>query len=82
MRLLSGSLLFCRRVFVNFSYFLFFHSVVVGLTSCLFRLARSIVLGAWLVGRIDRPVMPKGYEQCDAGKSLKDFTEEASSTFT
>ncbi|KAM3844575.1 stimulated by retinoic acid gene 6 protein-like [Vipera latastei] len=59
-----------RRVFVNFSYFLFFHSVVVGLTSCLLRLARSIVLGAWLVGRIDRPVMPKGYEQCDAGFSV------------
>ncbi|KAK9407978.1 stimulated by retinoic acid 6 protein like [Crotalus adamanteus] len=59
-----------RRVFINFSYFLFFHSVVVGLTSCLFRLVRSIVLGAWLVGRIDRPVMPKGYEQCDAGFSV------------
>ncbi|XP_032068883.1 stimulated by retinoic acid gene 6 protein-like isoform X2 [Thamnophis elegans] len=59
-----------RRVFVNFSYFLFFHSVVIGLTSCLMRLARSIILGVWMVGRIDRPVMPKGYEQCDAGYTV------------
>ncbi|XP_026568444.1 stimulated by retinoic acid gene 6 protein-like [Pseudonaja textilis] len=59
-----------RRVFVNFSYFLFFHSVVVGLTSCLMRLFRSIIIGVWLVGRIDRPVMPKGYEQCDAGYTV------------
>ncbi|XP_013917926.1 PREDICTED: stimulated by retinoic acid gene 6 protein homolog [Thamnophis sirtalis] len=59
-----------RRGFVNFSYFLFFHSVVVGLASCLMRLARSIILGVWLVGRIDRPVMPKGYEQCDAGYTV------------
>ncbi|XP_034266680.1 stimulated by retinoic acid gene 6 protein-like isoform X2 [Pantherophis guttatus] len=59
-----------RRVFINFSYFLFFHSVVVGLTSCLMRLFRSIILGAWLVGRIDRAVMPKGFEQCDAGYTV------------
>ncbi|XP_063149135.1 stimulated by retinoic acid gene 6 protein-like [Candoia aspera] len=59
-----------RKVFINFSYFLFFHSVVVGLTSCLIRLLRSIILGAWLVGRMDRPVMPKGYEHCDSGFSV------------
>ncbi|ETE61812.1 hypothetical protein L345_12434, partial [Ophiophagus hannah] len=59
-----------RRIFVNFSYFLFFHSVVVGLTSCMMRLFRSIIIGVWLVGRIDRPVMPKGYEQCDVGYTV------------
>ncbi|XP_062984519.1 stimulated by retinoic acid gene 6 protein-like [Elgaria multicarinata webbii] len=58
-----------RKAFMNFSYFLFFHSVVVGLLSCLMRLIRSIVLGAWLVGRIDRPVMPMGFESCDKGFS-------------
>ncbi|XP_070598350.1 stimulated by retinoic acid gene 6 protein-like [Erythrolamprus reginae] len=56
-----------RRVFANFSYFLFFHSVVMGIGSCLLRLLRSVILGAWMVARIDRPVMPKGFEQCDAG---------------
>ncbi|KAG8130334.1 hypothetical protein E2320_016973 [Naja naja] len=59
-----------RRVFINFSYFLFFHSVIVGLTSCLMRLFHSIIIGVWLVGRIDRPVMPKGYEQYDAGYTV------------
>ncbi|XP_062984517.1 stimulated by retinoic acid gene 6 protein-like [Elgaria multicarinata webbii] len=58
-----------RKAFMNFSYFLFFHSVVVGLMSCLMRLVRSIVLGAWLVGRIDTPVMPMGFESCDKGFS-------------
>lgn len=56
-----------RRIYVNFNYFLFFHSVVIGLTSCLWRLFRGVILGAWLVGRIDRPVMPKGFEDWDNG---------------
>ncbi|XP_044295605.1 stimulated by retinoic acid gene 6 protein-like isoform X2 [Varanus komodoensis] len=55
------------RAFVNFNYFLFFHSVVVGLLSCLMRLFRSVILGAWLVGRLDRPLMPAGFESCDKG---------------
>ncbi|XP_033029364.1 stimulated by retinoic acid gene 6 protein-like [Lacerta agilis] len=54
-----------RKAFVNFSYFLFFHSVVVGLFSCLMRVLRSTVLGAFLIGRLDRPVMPRGFEDCD-----------------
>ncbi|XP_067320064.1 stimulated by retinoic acid gene 6 protein-like [Anolis sagrei] len=56
-----------RKAFVNFSYFLFFHSVVVGFTSCLMRLFYSIVIGTWLIGRVDRPVMPKGFETRDNG---------------
>ncbi|XP_061490334.1 stimulated by retinoic acid gene 6 protein-like isoform X2 [Rhineura floridana] len=56
-----------RKAFVNFSYFLFFHSVVVGLFSCLMRLLRSTMLGAWLIGRLDQPLMPKGYEAFDGG---------------
>ncbi|XP_077201635.1 stimulated by retinoic acid gene 6 protein-like isoform X2 [Paroedura picta] len=56
-----------RKAYQNFTYFLFFYTVVVGLISCLMRLLRSIVLGTWLIGRIDRPVMPKGYEACDMG---------------
>ncbi|XP_072848010.2 stimulated by retinoic acid gene 6 protein-like isoform X1 [Pogona vitticeps] len=56
-----------RKIFVNFIYFLFFHSVVVGLASCLWRLLRSVILGAWLVGRVDRPIMPKGFEEWDNG---------------
>ncbi|KAL8202864.1 UNVERIFIED_CONTAM: hypothetical protein K2H54_027590 [Gekko kuhli] len=56
-----------RKTFQNFTYFLFFYTVVVGLVSCLMRLLRSIAVGAWLIGRIDRTVMPRGYEACDMG---------------
>ncbi|XP_042308124.1 stimulated by retinoic acid gene 6 protein-like isoform X2 [Sceloporus undulatus] len=56
-----------RRAFINFSYFLFFHSVVVGVTSCLMRLLYSIIIGTWLIGRVDRPVMPRGFETRDNG---------------
>ncbi|XP_053145633.1 stimulated by retinoic acid gene 6 protein-like isoform X2 [Hemicordylus capensis] len=56
-----------RKAFQNFSYFLFFFSVAVGLTSCLIRLLWSIVIGAWLIGRIDRAIMPQGFERFDKG---------------
>nr|XP_056704916.1 stimulated by retinoic acid gene 6 protein-like [Euleptes europaea] len=56
-----------RKAFQNFTYFLFFYTVVMGLFSCLMRLIRSIAVGTWLIGRIDRTVMPKGYEACDMG---------------
>ncbi|XP_066468727.1 stimulated by retinoic acid gene 6 protein-like [Tiliqua scincoides] len=55
------------KAYQIFTYFLFFFTVVVGLTSCLMRLLRSLVLGAWLIGRLDKSVMPKGYESCDSG---------------
>ncbi|KAL7988545.1 hypothetical protein Chor_007464 [Crotalus horridus] len=54
-----------RKVFHNFNYFLFFSNVMLGLSACLFRLLCSIVLGAWLIARIDRTIMPKGYEAAD-----------------
>ncbi|KAK9407979.1 hypothetical protein NXF25_006753 [Crotalus adamanteus] len=56
-----------RKVFHNFNYFLFFSNVMLGLSACLFRLLCSIVLGAWLIARIDRTIMPKGYEAADMG---------------
>uniref|UniRef100_A0A8D2IR27 Stimulated by retinoic acid gene 6 protein-like n=1 Tax=Varanus komodoensis TaxID=61221 RepID=A0A8D2IR27_VARKO len=56
-----------RRGFQNFNYFFFFYNVLLGLGSCLFRLLSSIVVGAWLIARIDRTIMPKGYEALDMG---------------
>ncbi|KAJ6653486.1 hypothetical protein lerEdw1_009158 [Lerista edwardsae] len=55
------------KAYQIFTYFLFFFTVVVGLTSCLMRLLRSLALGAWLIGRLDRTVMPKGFEGYDSG---------------
>ncbi|XP_053227177.1 stimulated by retinoic acid gene 6 protein-like [Podarcis raffonei] len=56
-----------RKAFHNFNYFLFFYNVVLGLGACLFRLLCSVIVGAWLIARIDRTIMPKGYEAADLG---------------
>ncbi|XP_061490281.1 stimulated by retinoic acid gene 6 protein-like isoform X2 [Rhineura floridana] len=56
-----------RKVFHNFNYFLFFYNVMLGLSACLFRLLCSVIVGAWLIARIDRTIMPKGYEAADMG---------------
>nr|KAF6434568.1 hypothetical protein HJG59_017562 [Molossus molossus] len=56
-----------RKAFHNFSYFLFFYNVLLGLGACLSRLLISCTLGTWLVARIDRTIMQNGYEGADMG---------------
>ncbi|XP_064414550.1 STRA6-like [Latimeria chalumnae] len=56
-----------RKAFHNFNYFFFFYNVILGLGTCLFRLICSFVVGSWLVSRIDRTIMQKGYEAVDMG---------------
>ncbi|XP_024268701.1 STRA6-like isoform X1 [Oncorhynchus tshawytscha] len=58
-----------RKAFHNFNYFFFFYNVVMGLSNCILRLLTSCVVGTWLVSRIDRTIMPKGYESMDPGYS-------------
>ncbi|XP_030050303.1 stimulated by retinoic acid gene 6 protein-like [Microcaecilia unicolor] len=56
-----------RKAFYNFSYFFFFYNVFVGLNACLLRLLCSFSLGTWLIARIDRSILQKGYEAFDSG---------------
>lgn len=56
-----------RKAFNCFNYFFFFYNVVLGVASCLIRMMISFVLGTWLVSRLDRTIMPKGYEALDRG---------------
>ncbi|CAH2293675.1 stimulated by retinoic acid gene 6 -like isoform X2 [Pelobates cultripes] len=56
-----------RKAFQNFSYFFFFYHVIVGLGHCLSRVLKSLVLGSWLIARIDRTILPKGFEALDSG---------------
>ncbi|KAJ0050575.1 hypothetical protein NL108_004969, partial [Boleophthalmus pectinirostris] len=56
-----------RNAFNCFNYFFFFYNVVMGITSCFLRMMISFVLGTWLVSRIDRTIMQKGYETLDRG---------------
>ncbi|KAM9363644.1 STRA6-like [Symphorus nematophorus] len=58
-----------RKAFHCFNYFFFFYNVVMGISNCILRLLCSIVAGTWLVSRIDRTIMQRGYEAMDAGYS-------------
>ncbi|XP_069486469.1 stimulated by retinoic acid gene 6 protein-like [Ambystoma mexicanum] len=56
-----------RKAFHTFNYLFFFYNVILGLSACLFRLFCSFFLGTWLVARIDRTILQKGYEGIDIG---------------
>ncbi|XP_072260551.1 stimulated by retinoic acid gene 6 protein-like [Pyxicephalus adspersus] len=56
-----------RKAFHNFNYFFFFYNVILGLSACLFRLLCSLILGSWLIARIDRTILQRGYESADMG---------------
>ncbi|KAM5193158.1 stimulated by retinoic acid gene 6 protein-like [Mantella aurantiaca] len=56
-----------RKAFHNFNYFFFFYNVILGLSACLFRLLCSVILGSWLIARIDRTILQRGYEAADMG---------------
>lgn len=56
-----------RKAFHCFNYFFFFYNVVMGISNCIIRLLSSIVVGTWLVSRIDRTIMQRGYEHMDPG---------------
>lgn len=56
-----------RKAFHNFNYFFFFYNVILGLSACLLRLFTGLVLGSWLIARIDRTILQRGYESADMG---------------
>uniref|UniRef100_A0A8C2G8P7 Stimulated by retinoic acid gene 6 protein homolog n=1 Tax=Cyprinus carpio TaxID=7962 RepID=A0A8C2G8P7_CYPCA len=58
-----------RKAFHCFNYFFFFYNVVIGLSNCILRLLSSCIVGTWLVSRIDRTIMQRGYESMDPGYS-------------
>ncbi|KAM8878923.1 STRA6-like isoform 2-T2 [Spinachia spinachia] len=62
-----SSLGIIAKAFHCFNYFFFFYNVVMGISNCILRLLCSVVVGTWLVSRIDRSIMQRGYETMDAG---------------
>ncbi|XP_018429939.1 PREDICTED: stimulated by retinoic acid gene 6 protein homolog, partial [Nanorana parkeri] len=56
-----------RKAFHNFNYFFFFYNVILGLSACLLRLFIGLILGSWLIARIDRTILQRGYESADMG---------------
>lgn len=43
----------------------------MGLSNCILRLMNSCIVGTWLVPRIDRTIMQRGYEAMDPGTDSK-----------
>ncbi|KAM8878926.1 STRA6-like isoform 4-T5 [Spinachia spinachia] len=64
---LADSVYIVGKAFHCFNYFFFFYNVVMGISNCILRLLCSVVVGTWLVSRIDRSIMQRGYETMDAG---------------
>ncbi|KAL7856282.1 hypothetical protein AOLI_G00198860 [Acnodon oligacanthus] len=56
-----------RKAFHNFNYYFFFYNVILGLGSCVLRLMSSVFVSLLLVSRINRTIMPKGFELLDKG---------------
>ncbi|XP_077865707.1 stimulated by retinoic acid gene 6 protein-like, partial [Saccoglossus kowalevskii] len=56
-----------RRLFHNFTYFMFFYNVFLGIVSCLIRLFKSIIISAFVMSRIDQSTLPRKYERFDPG---------------
>ncbi|KAM9450204.1 stimulated by retinoic acid gene 6 protein-like isoform 2-T2 [Clarias gariepinus] len=54
-----------RKVFHNFNYFFFFINVILGFMSCLLRVIKSTSMGLMLLTRINRTIMPEGFEKLD-----------------
>lgn len=44
--------------------------MILGLGACLFRLFSGLILGSWLIARIDRTLLQRGYESADTGKTF------------
>ncbi|XP_026990489.1 stimulated by retinoic acid gene 6 protein-like isoform X2 [Tachysurus fulvidraco] len=55
-----------RRAFHNFNYFFFFFNMILGVMNCLLRVIKSAAVGLMLVSRIERTIMPEGFETLDS----------------
>ncbi|KAK7116272.1 stimulated by retinoic acid gene 6 protein-like [Littorina saxatilis] len=56
-----------RRLYEVVSYLLVFSNLVVGLASALLRTLKSFILGVIFLGRLDRCLLMKGFENLDPG---------------
>ncbi|XP_048590082.1 stimulated by retinoic acid gene 6 protein-like isoform X1 [Nematostella vectensis] len=54
-----------RRCYLLLSFFFFFFNILVGLMSCVLRILKGMLLGIMFIGRIDRPLLMKGFTGMD-----------------
>ena len=59
-----------RKMFSVVNYFMFFFHVIIGFFDILSRLFLGAGIGILTVARIDRSLLPRGYEHLDNGKII------------
>ncbi|EDO30124.1 predicted protein [Nematostella vectensis] len=59
-----------RRCYLLLSFFFFFFNILVGLMSCVLRILKGMLLGIMFIGRIDRPLLMKGFTGMDTDWAL------------
>ncbi|CAB3995341.1 Hypothetical predicted protein [Paramuricea clavata] len=56
-----------RNVYLVFSYFWFFLGLPMGFFSAMFRILKTMAVGALMLPRIDHSLMPDGFQRLDGG---------------
>lgn len=60
-------LFFFRKLFSVLMYFMFFFHVIIGFLTCIRRILLGGAIGILTLARIDRSLLPRGFEQLDSG---------------
>ncbi|XP_021360029.1 stimulated by retinoic acid gene 6 protein-like [Mizuhopecten yessoensis] len=56
-----------RRLFFITVYFMFFYNIFLGLVSCLLRILKAILIGAFFLPRLDHSTLPRRFQWFDPG---------------
>ncbi|XP_069104058.1 LOW QUALITY PROTEIN: stimulated by retinoic acid gene 6 protein-like [Argopecten irradians] len=56
-----------RRLFFIVVYFMFFYNIFLGLVSCLLRILKAILVGAFFLPRLDHSTLPRRFQWFDPG---------------
>ncbi|XP_070212924.1 receptor for retinol uptake stra6-like [Littorina saxatilis] len=56
-----------RSFYFNFTYFMFFYNIFLGLVSCLLRILKAMFLGIVFLSRLDNSTLPRRFEFIDPG---------------
>ena len=59
-----------RKMFSVVNYFMFFFHVIIGFFDSISRIFLGAGIGILTVARIDRSLLPRGYEHLDNGKII------------
>lgn len=53
-------------------------NAILGFASALLRIAKAVVFGVWIMPRLDKSTMSRGYEKYDGGKKTHSYNDYGS----